>query len=84
MVVEFDLRLLETPESAPDRARLVKSLTEGQVQVPDNADEAANFEVIRQIAMDTEHYSAWFGEGTVYIWPFALGPDPVIAFKGVE
>jgi hypothetical protein len=83
-MVEFDIKLVETPESAPDRARLVKNLTEGQISVPDDASEEANYKVIEKLAQECEHFTAWFGEATVYIWPMVLGPDPVIAFRGVE
>ena len=81
--VEFNLKLLETPDTSPDRARLIKELTEGQDVVGEDANAMENYDAICEIADRHNYRCAWFGTDVVYLWPQSFGRDPVEVFQGV-
>jgi hypothetical protein len=82
--IEFNLLVVETPETSPDRARLIQDLTEGEIAIKDSADETANYSAIADIAECNNYNCIWFGTNDVYLWPKALGPDPIKAFQGIK
>ena len=81
--VEFNLKIIETAETSPDRARLIKELTEGQDAVDEDASEMENYLAIYEIAKNHGYLIAWFRTDVVYLWPESLGRDPVELFQGV-
>lgn len=82
-MVDFELKILETPESAPNRARLIEELTTAQAELGEGATEEESIETITIVAKNHEYYAIWFGGEAIYLWPQSLGLDVVLAFEGI-